>query len=305
MTSTDTDGHPDVAEISDLTEGLLPATRTADIRRHLDACALCADVYASLEEIRGMLGTLPGPIQMPAEVAGRIDAALAAEALLNATAPDALETSGATAASDVSPPSMPDSPVEQPDGTTARSAGTGQPAHVSRETVAAGRPAGHARAATGPGRKNRQRSGRRIAVLGTAFTVAALGIGSVLFSVMDNDTPSGGTAHGRQSSPADTFAADELKGQVATLLSSPDSNEPKILKEPAVPTCVREGIGRNDMALAAEEGTFHGAKAMLVVLPDPSDASRVTAYIVEATCMDQPSASDKAKVLLKESYPRS
>ena len=89
MTSTtDTAGHPDVAEISDLTEGLLPPSRTADVRRHLDGCALCADVYASLEEIRGLLGTLPGPPRMPADIAGRIDAALAAEALLNATAPE-------------------------------------------------------------------------------------------------------------------------------------------------------------------------------------------------------------------------
>lgn len=306
MTSTDTAGHPDVAEISDLTEGLLPPPRTADIRRHLDTCALCADVYASLEEIRGMLGTLPGPVQMPADVAGRIDAALAAEALLSATAPDSLTANDAAAASGFSPSPTPDSPTDVPDGTGDRASGTEQPAHVSRETVAAGRPAGHARAATGPGRKNRQRSGRRrIAVLGTAFTVAALGLGSVLFSMMDNDTPSGGnTAHGRQS-PADTFSADELRGQVATLLSGPESNEPKILKEPAVPACVREGIGRNDIALATEEGLFQGAKAMLVVLPEPSDASRVTAYIVEATCTDQPSASDKAKVLLKASYPRS
>ena len=66
MTSTtDTAEHPDVAEISDLTEGLLPPSRTADVRRHLDECELCADVHASLEEIRGLLGTLPGPPRMP------------------------------------------------------------------------------------------------------------------------------------------------------------------------------------------------------------------------------------------------
>ena len=82
MTSTtDTDReHPDVAEISDLTEGLLSAVphrgrapaprRVRALRRRL----------ASLEEIRGLLGTLPGPHRMPADVAGRIDAALAAEA---------------------------------------------------------------------------------------------------------------------------------------------------------------------------------------------------------------------------------
>src|SRR5919109_261488 len=84
----DMQGYPVAAEISDLTEGLLPPTRTADIRRHVEECPLCADVYESLEEIRGLLGTLPGPPRMPDDVAGRIDAALAAEALLNATSPE-------------------------------------------------------------------------------------------------------------------------------------------------------------------------------------------------------------------------
>ncbi|MGW1135967.1 zf-HC2 domain-containing protein, partial [Streptomyces zhihengii] len=92
--STDADRHPDVSEISDLTEGLLPPSRAAELRRHLDDCPLCADVHASLEEIRGLLGTLPGAGRMPADVAGRIDAALAAEALLSATAP-ALRAEGA------------------------------------------------------------------------------------------------------------------------------------------------------------------------------------------------------------------
>ncbi|MEW2556465.1 zf-HC2 domain-containing protein, partial [Streptomyces zhihengii] len=90
--STDADRHPDVSEISDLTEGLLPPSRAAELRRHLDDCPLCADVHTSLEEIRGLLGTLPGAGRMPADVAGRIDAALAAEALLSATAPAAAGT---------------------------------------------------------------------------------------------------------------------------------------------------------------------------------------------------------------------
>lgn len=87
--TTGTIRHPDVSEISDLTEGLLSPSRTAEIRRHLGDCALCADVRTSLEEIRSLLGTLPGPARMPADIAGRIDAALAAEALLDATQPQA------------------------------------------------------------------------------------------------------------------------------------------------------------------------------------------------------------------------
>ncbi|NSC22717.1 hypothetical protein FM076_16670 [Streptomyces albus subsp. chlorinus] len=84
MTSTPLpfDEHPDVADISALDEGVLPAEREPDVRAHLAECALCGDVRASLEEIRATLGALPGPVRMPEDVADRIDAALAAEALL-------------------------------------------------------------------------------------------------------------------------------------------------------------------------------------------------------------------------------
>jgi hypothetical protein len=298
--TTDRAEHPDVVEISDLTEGLLPPARTADVRRHLNDCALCADVHASLEEIRGLLGTMPGPPRMPADVAGRIDAALAAEALLQATAPDAEEPLGAALAA------------------------ADDQTHVPRETsTPTDRPTGRPRTATtGPGRKGRLRGGRRRgAVLGTVFTVAALGIGSVLLSSMNDDQGSGDD---RQTTATDTFAAGKLEKKVTELLAKSRQEDggsrtprtfgmesengaarPKVLKQPAVPGCVREGIGRNDAALATEKGTYKGKEALLVVLPDVSDDTRVTAYIVEATCVDNPSSDTTAKVLLKHSYTRS
>ncbi|MFI9611111.1 anti-sigma factor family protein [Streptomyces sp. NPDC052023] len=304
MTSTtDTAGHPDVTEISDLTEGLLPPSRTADVRRHLDECDLCADVFASLEEIRGMLGTLPGPAPMPADVAERIDAALAAEALLDATAPDTVNAAA------------PVEPTRVDDG-----------AHVSRETsTAAARPAGRARTATtGPGRKGRKPGGRRrVAVLGAVLSAGALGLASLLVSSLQGDQ--GTTAQGRKPSAGDTFAAGKLEQQVADLLakseksggssrtprdlegqSDPRSDGPRVLTKPTVPVpeCVQNGIGRDDDALATENGTYQGTTALLVVMPDTSDPSRVTAYVVDATCVkDSPSAS--AEVLLKHSYAHS
>ncbi|MFF0037941.1 hypothetical protein ACFYRG_17180 [Streptomyces mirabilis] len=166
MTSTtDTAGHPDVAEISDLSDGLLPPSRTADVRRHLDECVLCADVYDSLEEIRGLLGTLPGPTRMPDDVAGRIDAALAAEALLSATAPDR-ETAEDDSAS-----------VSRETSLAGVSHASGEPSPASLTD----RPSGRPHAATGPGRSRRGRRGRRrVVVLGTVFTAAALGLGTIL-----------------------------------------------------------------------------------------------------------------------------
>ncbi|MGX1563433.1 anti-sigma factor family protein [Streptomyces sp. NPDC055506] len=308
MTSTtDMAGHPDVAEISDLSEGILPPSRSTDVRRHLDECELCADVYASLEEIRGLLGTLPGPPRMPAAVAGRIDAALAAEALLNATEPEAAEG--------LTPASASRSASEDDSG-----------AHVSRETsTPADRPAGRPRSSTtGPGRKGRTRNGRRrIAVLGTVFTVAALGLGSVLLSSLGDNKPPHDTAGDRQTTAADTFSEGKLQKQVTDLLAenqseeggssrtplgaatAPGSNHPKFLREPTVPGCVRDGIGRKDAALAVENGRYQGKKAMLVLLPDATDATRVTAYIVDATCVDHQASTAGGKVLLERSYPSS
>ncbi|MFF3334273.1 anti-sigma factor family protein [Streptomyces sp. NPDC002888] len=304
MTSTtDTAGHPDVAEISDLTEGLLPPSRSADVRRHLDGCELCADVHASLEEIRSLLGAVPGPPRMPADVAGRIDAALAAEALLNATAPDHLDAPAPADAAQA---------VSDTDDST----------RVSRETSpAADRPAGHARGSTtGPGRKNRLRGKRRkVAVLGAAFTAAALGLGSVLLTSLMGGSPSGPTAEGRHSTAADTFSEEKLEKQVDSLLAKndssgggsrtpdlgveggPDGQSPRILKQSTVPECIQKGIGRSDQALATEKGVFQGKDVLLVVLPDTSDTARVTAYLVESTCVDHPS-STKAEILLKDSY---
>lgn len=310
MTSTtETAGHPDVAEISDLTEGLLEPSRTADVRRHLDECELCADVYASLEEIRGLLGTLPGPSHMPADVASRIDAALAAEALLHATAPEAVDPQPPAAATvqSVSTPVSDDS------------------ARVSRETSAtADRPSGHARTSTtGPGRKRKKGNRRRGVVLGAVFTAAALGFGSALLSSMNDGKPSGPEAHGQQSTSADTFAEGKLEKQVSDLLASSRSggsgsrsphtlgaesvpgDEPKILQDPIpVPDCVQKGIGRSESALASEPGTYKGTDALLVLLPDASDTSRVMAYVMDKACVADPSVG-KAAVLLKQSYPQS
>jgi anti-sigma factor RsiW len=304
--TTDTAGHPDVAEISDLTEGLLPPSRTADVRRHLEECELCADVHASLEEIRGLLGTLPGPTRMPVDVAERIDAALAAEALLSATASD-----------DIVPPAFADAADSASEADDS--------AHVSRETsTSAHRPPGRPRfATTGPGRKDRTKSGRRkVAVLGAAFAAAALGLGSVLLTSLMGGSGAGPSADGGQTR-ADTFSAAKLDKQVADLLAKsessvggsrkpeggvsveggPDKKSPQVFREITVPECVQKGIGRSGRALAAEEGVYKGKDALLVVLPVAADGSRVAVYVMDATCVRDPS-SGTAKVLLTDSYTR-
>ncbi|MER5178624.1 hypothetical protein ABT009_09670 [Streptomyces sp. NPDC002896] len=296
--TTGTAGHPDVTEISDLAEGLLSPARTGDVRRHLEGCALCAEVYDSLEEIRGLLGTLPGPARMPADVAGRIDAALAAEALLDATAPATTETV----------------------------------VHVSRETSRADepdspadRPAGRPRGATGPGRQNQVRPRRRrTLVLGAVLTAAAMGLGTLLVQSL-NGTPSDEPPQATKERAASeqTFSTATLEEQVADLLgkgSAPESpsgssepsfnaetgpetskpNEPMLKSSVPVPGCVRAGIGRSDEALGVEEGTYEGKDSYLVVLPHESDPTKVSAYVVDASCEKSPDS--EGKVLLTRSY---
>lgn len=304
MTSTtDTAGHPDATEISDLTEGLLTASRASELRRHLDECASCADIHASLEEIRSLLGTLPDPQRMPDDIADRIDAALVAESAAVGDGDGDGDAAG--------------------DGY-----GHDYGAHVSRETSAADRPAGRAHpSSTGPGRKARARRGhRKITVLGTVFTVAALGVASVVLSSLQDDKGADTAARGRASASADTFSEATLGNRVITLLdqapktqstthaphsfgadSDRGADNPNVLKSGptvTVPACVRQGISGTGAPLAAEKGTYDGEGAYLVLLPDPSGNSmRVTAYVVDASCVSHPSAS--AKVLLSRSYTRS
>lgn len=305
MTSTtDTAGHPDVEELSDLSEGLLPPSRTADVRRHLDDCVLCTDVYDSLEDIRGLLGTLPGPVRMPDDVASRIDAALAAEAVLKASAPD-----------------------------TADAASTETVAtHVSRETAtssAADRPSGHARAGTGPGRTKQPRR-RRTAALAGIFTAAAVGLSALLVQTLGDDTSKTPTASPQHTDAAHTYSEGTLQSQVANLLAGKTDEGRSSSAKPwgaesngdttgttgmqpnktfqdttgNVPPCIQQAITTNQTVLAADKGVYQGAAVYLVVTPDAADSTKVTAYIIDATCVKQASASP-GKVLLTHSYARS
>ncbi|MET9935945.1 MULTISPECIES: anti-sigma factor [unclassified Streptomyces] len=315
MTSTadraDTTQHPDVSEISDLAEGLLSPSRSAAVRRHVDGCPLCADVRSSLEEIRSLLGTLPGPPRMPVEIAGRIDAALAAEALLDATAPDGGthndSNSDSRVSRETSRPSVGASPSSPP---------------------GSGRPSGHPRAATGPGRTKRPR--RRIALfstIGAAFGAAILG--TSLYLSQAGDMAGDGVANGVRRADASTkvaaapFSGSPVEERVQALLSQdrtlrtpqgigPESmssdtgsTSPRRSGDDAVPACVLAGTGRTDPVLAYERGEYQGKSAYLLVLTDPADTRDVQAYVLDASCADRAESGKAAEVLLSKAYPRS
>ncbi|MGW6706261.1 anti-sigma factor family protein [Streptomyces sp. NPDC054956] len=311
--ATDTTGtirHPDVSEISELAEGLLSPSRTAEVRSHLGDCALCADVRASLEEIRSLLGTLPGPARMPADISGRIDAALAAEALLDATTPREEAA-----------------PARRP------GASEGSGPDVSRETSSAPlretpapRPSGHPAGPTGPGRR---RARRRIALAGGLLATCAAGI--LLFNLVSGPQTSQHTAArgdaATAKSPAHDYTAQGLQDQVRELLATgdrakTDSGEqnktygvdnnspaapglaPSERETPAVPACVQKATGRTESPLGFQRGTYEGTDVFLLVLPHPGDPAAVDAYLVGSGCVTTPSA-DPGKPLLTSTYPRS
>ncbi|MGH3240203.1 MAG: anti-sigma factor family protein [Spirillospora sp.] len=81
--------HLDYDILADLAEGLLEDDEAASVSAHLDTCADCRDLSADLADVSRLLAEAPAP-SMPAELAERIDTAIAAESL-NTTAVTSLE----------------------------------------------------------------------------------------------------------------------------------------------------------------------------------------------------------------------
>ncbi|TMQ90381.1 hypothetical protein ETD83_35710 [Actinomadura soli] len=72
--------HLDYDVLADLAEGLLEDDQAASVSAHLDTCADCRDLSADLTDVSRILAEAPAP-SMPAELADRIDTAIAAESL--------------------------------------------------------------------------------------------------------------------------------------------------------------------------------------------------------------------------------
>ncbi|WP_433330955.1 anti-sigma factor family protein [Spirillospora sp. CA-294931] len=76
--------HLDYDTLADLAEGLLEDDTAASVNAHLDTCAECRDRSADLADVSRILAEAPVP-SMPAELASRIDSAIAEESLNSAT----------------------------------------------------------------------------------------------------------------------------------------------------------------------------------------------------------------------------
>lgn len=76
--------HLDYDVLADLAEGLLEDDEAASVNAHLETCADCRDLSADLADVSRILAEAPVP-SMPAELAERIDTAIAAESMHTAT----------------------------------------------------------------------------------------------------------------------------------------------------------------------------------------------------------------------------
>ncbi|MBT2378190.1 hypothetical protein J7E90_12735 [Streptomyces sp. ISL-111] len=331
MTSTTgTAQHPEVSEISDLTEGLLTPSRAAEIRDHLAECELCAEVRDSLEEVRELLGALPDPEPMPGDIAARIDAALATEACPGSPADEG--AGGAPAVSRDADASREDADVSR----ETESVETGESSSVTPRTgFSPARPAGSPHGSTGPGRSHTRRR-RRAVFLGTACGAALIGMSVLFLQNLSSSSDSTGAAadravsasegatHGYSPETLETKVQDLLGGGAGTedftgQKQSPSKDEqavpeaepsgtkasrsPLIAPAVAVPPCVQQATGLTTPALAIDEGTYQGTDAFLVVLPHPSDPTRVQAYVVASSCVDTAPGST-GRLLLTEAYDR-
>jgi hypothetical protein len=172
-------GHVDEQTLAACREGLLPARKAARVSAHLSTCQRCAEIDAQLAAVTTILARTPAP-PMPASLAARLDAALAAEIARSAAA----VTSGATSPAGAAAPAG----AAQPAGAAppAGAAGPGEQAG-RRDGPDAGREA--ARRKAGPARAPWRLSLRLSAA--AAAVVVLTGGGYAIARVVSAGNPGG------------------------------------------------------------------------------------------------------------------
>ena len=83
-TGWDASAHPGFERLAELDEGLLDSADAERVAEHAAGCAHCRDEQAQLNRTRTLLGSLPDE-PLPADIAARLDAALADAASTQST----------------------------------------------------------------------------------------------------------------------------------------------------------------------------------------------------------------------------
>jgi hypothetical protein len=74
-----TGGHLGAVVLAEYDDGLLPDRLAADVAEHLAHCSTCTETHRQLAEVSRRLTAEPATLPMPADVASRLDDALASE----------------------------------------------------------------------------------------------------------------------------------------------------------------------------------------------------------------------------------
>lgn len=277
--------HIDVDVLSDLVEGLLSASREAELAPHLAGCDECRDTLDALREIRDLLGAQPVE-PMPADVAARIDGALALAAL---------------------PPPRTGGPTGPP-----RAAVSSEHARRRRRRGPALLLAAAATAAVvtlgvvvvdsgrGDGGQ-RSDTGARAPAMSPHSDDAKSSAGAAAEGPTSSLSQNGNEVSTPENSTTRPYTEAELTARINLLLHDTARAGPL-----PVPACVASAIGADAVdPLATDSGSYRGQRAWIVVAAGDT-AEAVEVYIVDAACVrGTPSAlADSGGVLLHTEVPR-
>ncbi|MFD8708022.1 anti-sigma factor family protein [Kitasatospora sp. NPDC059648] len=280
------DAHPSVEELADLAEGLVEPDRAAALHRHVDGCAECRETADALAEVQALLGAA-APEPMPADVAARLDTALAETART--------DQHGTAAGAAERPRRAPATPV--------------------RAVPPSAAPPSRPGSSSGPGRSRPRR--RRFAVLlGAAAALAAFGLGGAL--LLDHSENSGTSAASAASAasagapedrsartphlagPGTVYREDQLATQVQQLLArsgaepglratgparsdaAPAEGARPEFSGPASPAACRAPAPGTP--LATDRGSYQGSPVEVLVYPAADRPGLVDVYLRAPDC---------------------
>lgn len=289
---------PDVDTLADLHAGVLDATTAASLRTHVDGCAACTEVLAALDATVQSLSALP-QVELPADVAARIDRALAAEA---GRGDGDLSSSFATSPR-VAPSNVHRLDADRPRQAKPEPSTHGGPPQQTGEATNVRSLSAH----------REKKAGRGRLLLAAAAAAAVIGGGTLVLTqnggenVANNQAGSSQTTQTENQERAEGEAA---PGQVQTFSSPADvldrgaieNNEvsPEVAGQMAELSarnqCLSEIVPRPASAPeAVQAGSYQGDEAYAFVFPT-SDPEVVEMIVVEA--------ADCSNILHKESGPR-
>lgn len=268
---------PDLDTLADLHAGVLDATTSSKLREHVDSCSDCTAVMAALDATVTSLGSLPA-VQIPADIAARIDSALAAESGRVGLSDD---TTASLAASPPAAPSRDRRLGSVPNNTAAPTQ------HIERQ-------AGTSNITSLAQHREKRGFGRGRLLLAAAAAAIVVGGGAVILGQGGDDTTANQadqqTTQAEAPNTADerpdvrTFAAPKDVLETGAIENDEVAEEVagKMAEKSARAQCLNQIVPRPASAPeAVQQGTHDGTDAYAFVFPT-ADENVIEMIIVDA-----------------------